>query len=270
MNGVRLHFALAGAPAAPPLVLIHGSWGDRHNWDAVVSGFSQSFRVVIYDRRGHTDSGPAPVPGSITDDVQDAASLIEHLGIGPAHIVGSSFGASIVLKLALTRPELFRTLTAHEPPLTGLLGGDGVGSEVLASLAAVGSKLQGGDIEGGARQFVEEVAFGPGAWDGMSEANRRKFMSNAPTFLDEFSEPGAYELNVPALGRFTQPALLTEGDRSHPFFRPILDQLAAALPAARRHTFTGAGHVPHLTHPAEFVKTISEFAMPGPKGPGLL
>lgn len=38
------------------MVLIHGSWGDHANWQAVVPGLSESFRVLTYDRRGHSKS----------------------------------------------------------------------------------------------------------------------------------------------------------------------------------------------------------------------
>lgn len=260
VNGVRLHYELEGeGPAA--LVLVHGSWSDRHAWDAVVPGFARSFRVLTYDRRGHSDSERAEGggPGSIEEDALDLAGLIGHLHLAPAHIVGSSFGASIALKLAVKGPRLFATLTAHEPPLIGLIDGHAVGTGVRESLMAVASRLQQGDLEGGARQFVEDVAFGPGTWDTLSDASRRKFMLNAPTFLDEFGEPEAFTLNVSALAGFDRPALLTEGDQSHPFFRPILDQIAGALPSARRHTFTGAGHAPHITHPGRFVRAIGDF-----------
>src|SRR5262249_44525227 len=39
-----------------PLVLVHGSWGDRHSSDSVFDALARSFRVVRYDRRGHSHS----------------------------------------------------------------------------------------------------------------------------------------------------------------------------------------------------------------------
>ena len=41
---------------APTVVLVHGSWGNHHNWDAVVPAFARSFRVLSYDRRGHSQA----------------------------------------------------------------------------------------------------------------------------------------------------------------------------------------------------------------------
>jgi pimeloyl-ACP methyl ester carboxylesterase len=34
VNGVELYYELSGS--GEPLVLVHGSWGDHHNWDPVV------------------------------------------------------------------------------------------------------------------------------------------------------------------------------------------------------------------------------------------
>jgi pimeloyl-ACP methyl ester carboxylesterase len=50
VNGVRLFYTLTGE-AEPPLVLVHGSWGDHHSWDRVVPALTERFRVLVYDRR---------------------------------------------------------------------------------------------------------------------------------------------------------------------------------------------------------------------------
>ena len=122
INGIRIYSECHGE--GPAVVLVHGSWGDHHNWDSVVSGFARTFRALTYDRRGHSQSERLTNQGSIEEDVADLALLVTTQHLALAHIVGNSFGASIVLKLALTRPELFASLTVHEPPLVGLLGSD--------------------------------------------------------------------------------------------------------------------------------------------------
>ncbi len=53
INGVKLYWELTGS-GGDPLVLVHGSWGDHHNWDLVTEGLSKTFRVLTYDRRGHS------------------------------------------------------------------------------------------------------------------------------------------------------------------------------------------------------------------------
>lgn len=105
VNGVRLFYQLGGNGDVP-LVLVHGSWGSHHGWDLVAPGLGKSFRVLAYDRRGHSQSERPTVQGSVREDVADLAALIEYLGLAPAWVAGSSFGASIALRLAGERPAL--------------------------------------------------------------------------------------------------------------------------------------------------------------------
>ena len=120
INGVNLYWELSGQKGEP-LVLVHGSWGDHHNWDGVVGELSKTFRVLTYDRRGHSKSERREVQGSMEEDVSDLISLVNHLGLAPAHIAGNSGGAAVALKTAARHADLFQSLMAHELPLFGLL-----------------------------------------------------------------------------------------------------------------------------------------------------
>ena len=263
INGVDLYYELTGE-AGSPLVLVHGSWGDHHTWNAVSPSLGRSFRVLTYDRRGHSQSERQPGQGRIQEDVEDLAGLIEKLELGPAHIVGNSFGASIVLRLAAMRPELFRTMVLHEPPLLQLLsttpGGEDLLQQAGGGVSPARELLARGDMEGGARLFVERVALGPGAWDRMPPPARQTFIFNAPTFLDETRDPDALTIDTGALKSVQVPTLLTSGDQSRPWFMRIVDLLGGMLPNSERVTFAGAGHVPNITHPEQYVEALTAFA----------
>jgi pimeloyl-ACP methyl ester carboxylesterase len=260
-NHVKLWYECTGS--GEPLVLVHGSWGDHHNWASVVPLLGQHFQVVAYDRRGHSQSESAPGQGSFAEDADDLGALIDDLGLAPAHVVGNSGGAAIALRLAGTRPELFRSLLVHEPPLVGLLDGRSDLEPMLqgfyARIQAVIELLHAGDMEAAARRFVETVAFGPGAWESLPPAVRDTFVRNAPTFLDETNDPDGLGLDVAALRSFDKPALVTTGTASPPFFAPIVEVVARALPRSRTHAFEGAGHVPHLSHPQQYVEVVRRF-----------
>lgn len=262
VNGIRIYWEITG-DVGDPMVLVHGSWGDHQNWAAAVPALARSFRVLTYDRRGHSRSERPVGQGSVCEDVADLAALLEELGHSPAHVVGNSFGASILLRLAAERPELFRSLIVHEPPLFGLLTDEPNAKHALAAvqerISAVVALLTAGEWTEGARQFVETIAFGPGAWVELPEEVRETFVFNAPTWLDEVHDPEALELDLLGLRRFSAPALLTIGDQSAPFFPLVVDRVAAAMPHARMRTYAGAGHVPHLSHPEEYVRVVTEF-----------
>jgi pimeloyl-ACP methyl ester carboxylesterase len=243
-------------------VFVHGSWVDHHSWDAVVPALSQSFRVLTYDRRGHSQSERPTAQGSAREDVADLAALIKALELAPAHIIGNSFGGSIVLRLAVERPDLFRSLIVNEPPLFGVLPDE---PDMQAMLQAVKAGIDGvvellevGDMEGGVRQFVE-IIFGPGMWEQIPSELKYTVIFNAPTFLDEMRDPEALSIDLARLRRFPHPALLTVGEQGPPFFKPIVEKLASVLPQSERKTFVGAGHEPEYDAPELYVATVIEF-----------
>lgn len=256
----KLFSQLTGS-SGEPLVLVHGSWVDHHNWDLVVPKLARSFRVLTYDRRGHGRSGRPGGPGSIRENAADLAALIEGFGLAPAHVAGTSLGGSIVLRLACERPDLFHSLIVNEPPLMSLLSGQwaAAAEEVGARVARVLKQLEAGDMEGGARQFVETIAFGPGAWERIPESTRKTAVFNAPTFLDEMHDPEVFAIDLARLRTFPRPALLTRGENGPPFFRPIVERLAAALPRAELNIFAGAGHEPEQTHPEAYAAALAGF-----------
>jgi pimeloyl-ACP methyl ester carboxylesterase len=262
VNGTELFYTASGTSRVP-VVLVHGSWGDHHNWDAVAPALAERFHVVRYDRRGHSLSPRPATQGSQLEDAMDLAALIEALDLAPAHVVGNSFGAATALRLACHRPELFRSLAAHEPPLFGILVDDPAMQEPLAALgdriAKVVELLRTGEDERAARSFVETVAFGPGGWEMLPPEARDTFVVNASTFLDEQRDPDGMTLDLGALTRFAQPVLLSEGGKSPPFFPAVVERIARALPHAEQHLFAGAGHVPHVTHGREYVEVVSGF-----------
>lgn len=271
VNGVRLCYEFSGS-GDTPLVLVHGSWVSRRSWDPVVPRLAESFRVLTYDRRGHSESERPAGPGSVREDTADLAALIEHLGLAPAWIVGNSFGAAISLRLAGERPDLFRGLAAHEPPLLGLLEGDASAAPLLEEvgkrIGSVVGRIASGDPAGAAEQFMEEVALGPGSWAALPAEMRHDLIGNAPTFLDEANDPDQLRFDVAWIEDFAKPTLLSVGDQSPPMFAPVIAKLAEGMSHAEVKTFAGAGHVPHTTHPEGFVDEIASFARRSAAGSG--
>lgn len=247
------------------MALVHGSWTDARTWDHVLPALSDGFRVLTYDRRGHSRSERPATPGSLREDATDLAGLLESLDLAPAHVVGNSFGAAVALRLAIDRPELVRSLIVHEPPVFALLEGDPAGEAALAALRArvdaAAALLRAGRLEEGARAFVDTIALGPGAWEErLSPEGREMFMFNAPTWLDELDDPEAYRLPTDRLTEIGIPLLLTSGETSPAHFVRAAERLRDALPEAAGAVLAGAAHVPHLSHPETFAAMATAFA----------
>jgi pimeloyl-ACP methyl ester carboxylesterase len=253
VNDVQLYYETAGAGI--PLVLVHGSWGDARNWASVVGPLAEHFRVVSWDRRGHSRSRGGSAPGSRHEDAADLAALIEHVSDEPVHVVGNSYGASVALTLVASRPDLVASAAVHEPPLFALLEDtrdEHVANALAATrtaIAAVVELLEAGDHDGAARRFVDTVAFGPGAWVQLPERTRGVFVANAGTYLDECRDPDGLSIDSTALVATTVPLLLSHGTESPTLFPAVIRELSALVPDAHVAVLAGAGHVPHATHP---------------------
>jgi pimeloyl-ACP methyl ester carboxylesterase len=108
VNGIRLHYNDIGS--GEPVVMVMGSAGSGRIWHThqVPALKAAGYRVITFDNRGIPPTDECAEGFSIGDLVADTAGLIEHLGLGPVRLVGTSMGAWVVQELALQRPELVR------------------------------------------------------------------------------------------------------------------------------------------------------------------
>lgn len=259
-DGAELHYDVVGDGV--PLVLVHGSWVDSAHWNEVVPALSERFRVVTYDRRGHGASGGAPRDGTIHDDVGDLAAIIEQLGLAPAHVCAFSYGANIVLRLAAQHPELVRRIAVHEPGLFGLLDRQARHADshddVTTLLEAIRDVLASGADARGAELFITSID-GPDGWEELPAESQQYLIAHAPTFLGELQDPDSFAIETDALAAIGTPILLTGGGASPRMFAAVLECLEEHLPGAERHTLSDADHVPHLTHPEDYVELVAGF-----------
>lgn len=124
-DGVEIAFIDMPATAGQghPILLIHG-FASNHAVNWVNTLWTKTlthagYRVIALDNRGHGASGKRYDPADYSSDImaQDARRLLDHLGIGQAHVMGYSMGARITAHLALREPGRVRS---------ALLGGLGI------------------------------------------------------------------------------------------------------------------------------------------------
>jgi len=143
-NGITLNYDEHGAKNAPPLLIVNGYSSQMTSWpDDLHEGFAaRGFRVIRFDNR---DTGlsqkfdgilpdvqaaakavaqgrKADVPYTLNEMADDAAGLLDELGIASAHIAGASMGGMIAQLVALRHPEKARSLisimsTTSDPSL---------------------------------------------------------------------------------------------------------------------------------------------------------
>ncbi|MFM9447951.1 alpha/beta fold hydrolase [Streptomyces acidiscabies] len=106
IDGIRLQYDDEGTGDPVVLVMGRGAGGRVWHLHQVPALKAAGHRVVTFTNRGIPPSDPSPQGFTIGDMVADTAGLIEHLGLGPCRVVGTSLGAYVVQELMLARPEL--------------------------------------------------------------------------------------------------------------------------------------------------------------------
>ncbi|MCP2070919.1 UNVERIFIED_ORG: 3-oxoadipate enol-lactonase [Pseudomonas lini] len=91
----ELNYRFDGPQDAPVLVLSNSLGTDLHMWDEQVAAFSEHFRVLRFDTRGHGQSLVTEGPYSIEQLGRDVLAMLDQLGIDKVHFCGLSMGGLI-------------------------------------------------------------------------------------------------------------------------------------------------------------------------------
>jgi 3-oxoadipate enol-lactonase len=102
VGGVNMYYEIHGE--GEPLLLISGHSGTTALWGPIVPLLSRAYRVVAFDNRGIGYSEAPESPVSVKMMADDAAGLMDALGIDSAHVLGASMGGMIAQELALNHP----------------------------------------------------------------------------------------------------------------------------------------------------------------------
>ncbi len=104
VDGIGLHYEASGEGF--PLLLIMGLGANLDWWDPrLVDGLSRDFRTIRFDNRGTGRSADSEEEYTMRLLADDAAGLLDALGIARAHVLGISMGGMIAQELALAHPE---------------------------------------------------------------------------------------------------------------------------------------------------------------------
>lgn len=110
MSTVALHYEREGS--GYPLLLLHGGGLSSASHRALRTELARYFEVIAPDSRGHGKSPDTPEPMTYRAMALDVVSLLDHLKIPTAHVLGFSDGAVIGLELAIHHPSRVGRLIA--------------------------------------------------------------------------------------------------------------------------------------------------------------
>ncbi len=107
--------------ALPPFLLVHGLASNARLWDGMARRLAQGGRSsVAVDLRGHGHSDKPDTGYDFATISSDLETLIRTLGLDRPIVAGQSWGASVVLDLAVRKPELVRGIVLVDGGLTNM------------------------------------------------------------------------------------------------------------------------------------------------------
>src|SRR5437879_6542891 len=115
-DGVPIHYEVHGPrendSTMPPILLSHGYGATCRMWDGQVAAFADRYRLVLWDMRGHGQSGDPLDPALYSHalSVADMAAVLDACGVERAIIGGLSLGGVMSLAFHLAHPERVRAL----------------------------------------------------------------------------------------------------------------------------------------------------------------
>ena len=259
--------------AGPPVVFVHGLFGQGKNWTTVAKGLADRHRVTLLDLPNHGHS-----PWTDHVDYVDMARLVadelEQLD-EPATLVGHSMGGKVAMQLALRRPELLRALVVVDVAPTAYPESGGRTDdpdEEASPFAAYIAAMRAVDLDQLRTREDAEAALR----SAVSSRMVRSFLLQS-LVREGLGTAGGWRwrLNLEALARdlghlrgfpepppgatFDGPVLWVAGANSTyvlPEDRARMDEL---FPATRLVRIKNAGHWVHSEQPEVFLETLRRF-----------
>jgi pimeloyl-ACP methyl ester carboxylesterase len=236
-----------------PVVLVHPSAGGLDSFDPIIP-LIDGHELWVYARRGYAPSDDCVRPKTFADDVADLRAVVS--AARKAHVLGASYGATVVLHAARARIPDIRSLVLFEPPLFA------AGGRLADPLTRYRVLLAADELAPAARLFAAEVARVPAPLlDAVagSEDNSAGDRAEAVGCLHDLEAMADDTEDIARWAEISAPTLLMYGTDTWPPMPTTIDDLAHAIPCVTRRPLAGQAHFATHTAPALFAQTASEF-----------
>jgi 3-oxoadipate enol-lactonase len=260
VNGLTLYYEETGSGS--PLLLIAGLSGNTLGWAMLLPALAERFRVIAFDNWGAGRSSAPPGPYTTREMADDAAALLDHVGIERAHVIGLSLGGMIAQELALAHPDrvdhlvLYATYARprtaiHEPWFRNWVEAceRGTAPDQLAMLLlpwflTPAFMAQPDHVEAAIAEWAADPYPAP--------AHGVAAQAAACLSHDTHSR----------LGQISAPTLVLVG--AEDIVTPVAcaQELAGGIPGAHLHVLERGGHTPDVEYPAAVAEAMLAFLAP--------
>jgi pimeloyl-ACP methyl ester carboxylesterase len=240
------------------VLLIHGAHIANAMTPLLDEPALEGFQLIHYHRRGYAGSSRPAGLTSIETHADDAAGLLDHLGLANASLIGHSSGAVVALELGVRHPTRTRSLALLEP---ALLSGS-AGALFMDAMAPLIARYEAGDPAGAVDGFLALI--GRDDWrptiersvpGGVGQAER----DAAAFFESELPAAAAWCFGTERAGTITCPVLSVLGGDSGPLFAEGRRLLHEWFPACADADLPGVTHLLQMEAPEAVAEAVGGF-----------
>ena len=251
-----IFFLEFGDAELPPLVLLHGLYGDASSVAPLAELLSDRFRVIAPDALGHGSSS-APEGFTLADQGRMIDELIAAFGYDSATVVGISMGSYLAARAAILEPSRVSRLV--------LVVGKAHGT---TSSSVAYAKRMGFDLANATPEAMLEFMSGAIWSKDTSPERRAEILAAVPTQNQPTAdERAAVERSLagfdlrPELGTITAPTLVISG-RDDGLNPPEAGkELADGIPNSRFEVYEHSGHMLSMEESDRLVDDIVRFVL---------
>jgi 3-oxoadipate enol-lactonase len=237
----------------PPLLLINGLGFGRWGWFKQIPAFTRHFETITFDIRGERGlrNGVAGLTGEVV-------ALLDHLGVGKTHVLGTSLGGFVAQELALSRPDLVDRLVLVCTSYGGR-GPQAMSPGALADMMGLGTF----SAEAAARKALAAATGEVYRAEKPEEFEQivRWRLADSPSAVSYYEQAKAgarFDLSGD-VGHITSPTLVIHGAEDRYVPPANARALAEAIPGAKLRLLEDAGHLVFVERFADVNREVVRF-----------
>ncbi|MBN1372991.1 MAG: alpha/beta hydrolase [Anaerolineaceae bacterium] len=259
LDGAKIYYETAGQGDA--VLFAHAGFVDSRMWDAQFEYFARYYQVIRFDMRGYGKSDPTQEPVVRRKEIY---SLMRHLSIQKAALVGCSMGGATVLDFALEHPDMAQALVL----VSTVPGGFEMQGEPPPGLFEMIAALQQNDLQRASElqiqlwvdgMFRKPEQVDPRVRRRAAEMNRTAVANQTYLRADmQLLQP----LDPPAANRLKEvqiPTMVIAGELDHPEILRAAAFMAQEIPSAKIRILSNGAHMLNMELPDAFNQAGFDF-----------
>jgi len=241
VDTANLYFEVAGTPAKPALLILHGSLGNLEEVNPILVKLAKRYTLIAIDSRGHGKSTMGASRLTYERLQKDAELILQHLNIASLSILGFDDGGVVACRMAAySKLKIDRVVT---------IGSRWHYKNADSSRIALKSMFNEGWKERFSAMYENYQSLNP-------EPDAELLVQ---ALVKMWLDPGASGYPSFNLQRYIAPLLMIRGDKDPVVSAAALVELAALLPNAIFFNVPFAGHNAHTQQKEMIILALEEF-----------